>query len=126
MTAIPLWLRFVRAGVLRAVHRNAVVGVIPRPVPTRVPCAPSWVIGIVAWRGSVLPLLRPGNEATTLDPLFTDVRAAIVAQTGRSLVAIAADAVLDWTAEPDNTSVLDPSEVLARGRTLTSILPPRP
>ena len=126
MTAVPLWLRFVDAGVLRVVHRSAVVGVIPRPVPTRVPGAPSWVIGIVAWRGSVLPLLRPGRETTTLDPLFTDVRAAIVAQAGNALVAIAADSVLGWTAEPDDASVLDPSEVLARGRTRTSALPPRP
>ena len=72
-------LRF--AGARYAVDMSTVAEVVPVPTLTRVPGAPSWLSGVVNWRGRVLPVadLRPLVGAT-LSPLPTSARLVVLAE----------------------------------------------
>lgn len=72
-------LRF--AGSRYAVDMDSVAEVVPVPVITRVPGAPSWLSGVVNWRGRVLPVadLRPLVGAP-LSPLPTSARLVVLAE----------------------------------------------
>lgn len=72
-------LRF--AGARYAVDMASVAEVVPVPVMTRVPGAPSWLSGVVNWRGRVLPVvdLRPLVGAP-LSPLPTSARLVVLAE----------------------------------------------
>ena len=122
----PQWLIFVRMGVRYAVRDEVLIGVLPRPVATRVPGAPSHVLGLVAWRGGVLPLLEPGTDLAGRDPHDVRLRATIIARAGGSLVALAADTVENWETVTGNALLVDPLEALARCRTRISAVPPEP
>jgi purine-binding chemotaxis protein CheW len=74
----------VRLGVARyAVPMADVAEVIPVPRVTRVPGMPSWLAGVVNWRGHVLPLLdlRPvlGEPSS---PLPTSSRVVVLTRDG--------------------------------------------
>ena len=120
------WLRFVRAGVHYALRRDLLVGVVPRPLATRVPGAPTQVIGLVAWRGGVLPLLEPGVELDADDLRDTELQATVVVRAGSGLIALAADTVLDVSDDTSGAQVIDPIEALARCRNRVSANPPQP
>ena len=70
-------LRF--AGARYAVDMAAVAEVVPVPRATRIPGAPPWVLGVVNWRGRVLPVLdlRPLVGATQA-PLPTSARLVVL------------------------------------------------
>ncbi len=72
-------LRF--AGARYAVDMSSVAEVVPVPVLTRVPGSPSWLSGVVNWRGRVLPVadLRPLVGAP-LSPLPTSARLVVLAE----------------------------------------------
>jgi purine-binding chemotaxis protein CheW len=70
-------LRF--AGARYAVDMAAVAEVVPVPPVTRLPGGPSWLSGVVNWRGRVLPVLdlRPLVGAA-LAPLPTSARLVVL------------------------------------------------
>ena len=72
-------LRF--AGARYAVDMSSVAEVVPVPVLTRVPGAPSWLSGVVNWRGRVLPVvdLRPLVGAN-LSPLPSSARLVVLSE----------------------------------------------
>jgi chemotaxis signal transduction protein len=74
----------VRLGVARyAVAMADVAEVVPVPTVTRVPGMPSWLAGVVNWRGHVLPLLdlRPvlGEPSS---PLPSSARVVVLTRDG--------------------------------------------
>ena len=95
-------LRF--AGARYAVEMSTVAEVVPVPVLTRIPGGPVWLLGVVNWRGRVLPVidLRPLVGAA-LAPLPTssrlvvltvdDVEAGLVADMVPGLLECADDAL---------------------------------
>lgn len=85
-------LRF--AGARYAVDMASVAEVVPVPVITRVPGAPSWLSGVVNWRGRVLPVvdLRPLVGAA-LSPLPTSARLVVLAEDDDVEVGLVADMV---------------------------------
>jgi len=72
-------LRF--AGARYAVDMRSVAEVVPVPKLTRVPGSPSWLSGVVNWRGRVLPVvdLRPLVGAP-LAPLPTSSRLVVLSE----------------------------------------------
>jgi purine-binding chemotaxis protein CheW len=60
---------------------SSVAEVVPVPVLTRVPGGPSWLSGVVNWRGRVLPVvdLRPLVGAN-LSPLPSSARLVVLAE----------------------------------------------
>jgi len=70
-------LRF--GGARYAVDMAAVAEVVPVPVITRLPGVPSWLAGVVNWRGRVLPVvdLRPLAGAEQV-PLPTSARLVVL------------------------------------------------
>jgi purine-binding chemotaxis protein CheW len=72
-------LRF--AGARYAVDMNTVAEVVPVPPTTRVPGGPTWLSGVVNWRGRVLPVLdlRPLVGAP-LSPMPTSARLVVLSQ----------------------------------------------
>ena len=72
-------LRF--AGARYAVDMASVAEVVPVPRLTRVPGSPTWLSGVVNWRGRVLPVadLRPLVGAN-LSPLPTSARLVVLAE----------------------------------------------
>jgi purine-binding chemotaxis protein CheW len=72
-------LRF--AGARYAVDMSTVAEVIPVPPTTRVPGGPSWLSGVVNWRGRVLPVLdlRPLVGAP-LSPMPTSARLLVLSE----------------------------------------------
>lgn len=110
MTDAPRWLAFTFAGTLFALPGMALRGVIARPAATRVPGAPRAVLGLVAWRGRVLPLVVPS------DGVASRVSAAVVVVAAGDLVAVAADTVIGWAAQAGEALVLDPANVVDRCR----------
>ena len=84
-------LRF--AGARYAVDMASVAEVVPVPRLTRVPGSPTWLSGVVNWRGRVLPVadLRPLVGAN-LSPLPTSARLVVLAE-GDVEVGLVADMV---------------------------------
>ena len=84
-------LRF--AGARYAVDMGNVAEVVPVPATTRVPGGPSWLTGVVNWRGRVLPIvdLRPLVGAP-LSPMPTSARLVVLAE-GDVEVGLIADMV---------------------------------
>lgn len=84
-------LRF--AGARYAVDMANVAEVVPVPVLTRIPGGPTWLSGVVNWRGRVLPVidLRPLVGAA-LSPLPTSARLVVLAEADVE-VGIVADMV---------------------------------
>jgi purine-binding chemotaxis protein CheW len=72
-------LRF--GGARYAVDMSAVAEVVPVPVITRLPGVPTWLSGVVNWRGRVLPVvdLRPLAGAQQA-PLPTSARLVVLSQ----------------------------------------------
>lgn len=72
-------LRF--AGARYAVDMASVAEVVPVPVLTRIPGGPTWLSGVVNWRGRVLPIidLRPLVGAT-LSPMPTSARLVVLSE----------------------------------------------
>jgi chemotaxis signal transduction protein len=70
-------LRF--GGARYAVEMSAVAEVVPVPVVTRLPGAPSWLCGVANWRGRVLAVvdLRPLAGAAP-DPMPTSARLVVL------------------------------------------------
>lgn len=74
----------VRLGVARyAIPMADVAEVVHVPVVTRVPGMPSWLAGVVNWRGHVLPLLdlRP-LLSEPLNPLPSSARVVVLTRDG--------------------------------------------
>jgi len=74
----------VRLGVARyAVPMADVAEVVPVPAVTRVPGMPTWLAGVVNWRGHVLPVLdlRPVLGEPT-SPLPTSARVVVLTRDG--------------------------------------------
>ncbi len=111
MTAGGPWLAFTHGGVAYALPAEGLRGVVPRPSAARVPGAPPAVLGLVAWRGRVLPLVAPAGGGHR-----GSVAAAVVMAAGAALVAVAADRVEGWVPGPGAARVLVPAEVLAECR----------
>jgi len=93
----------VRLGAGRyAVAARHVVEVVPVPGLTRVPAAPSWLLGVANWRGHVLPVadLRPllGVAPT---PLASSARVVVIRSEDVE-VGFVADQVLGLLDVPDD------------------------
>jgi hypothetical protein len=111
MTDVPtrgatVGLVFIRRGVHHGVSPGAVRGVVPRPTVTHMPAAPPGLIGLIGWRGSVIPLVDTTDAPETLD-----IAAAVVVATQSGDVAFAADAVVDDDHDAAGVLALDPEAV---------------
>jgi purine-binding chemotaxis protein CheW len=78
------------AGSRYAVEMAAVAEVVPVPPVTRVPGTPTWLCGVVNWRGRVLAVvdLRPLVGAP-LDPLPSSARLVVLSVAGVELGLLA-------------------------------------
>jgi hypothetical protein len=97
---------FVRRGVRHGVSPGVVRGVVPRPTVTHMPAAPSLLMGLIGWRGSVIPLVDTADA-----PEAPDVVAAVVVATQAGDVAFAADAVVDDDPGAPGVLAFDPDAV---------------
>lgn len=88
------------AGVVRAV--------VPRPAVTPVPYAPARVLGLIAWRGRVIPVVTAGGAAGA-----AGCGAAVVLQAQAGWVALAAERVEGFTERATEAAALDPEQLLA-------------
>lgn len=74
----------VRFGSARyAVAMSTVAEVVPVPVMTRVPGCPSWLSGVINWRGRVLPVVDPRSLlGAEISPLPTSSRLLVLSIDG--------------------------------------------
>lgn len=87
-TAEPAWLRVRVGDGLQRVPLALVRAVIPMPPVTRVPGAPPFLRGLIAWRGRVLPVVSVAAVSEV-----ASAACAVVAYAGETVVALAVDAV---------------------------------
>lgn len=92
-------------GVRREVAARSLRAVIAAPHATPVPGAPARVVGIMAWRGAVVTLMRP-------DDALAEVRCAVVVDADGVLVAIAAERVEGYVETINPSALLDGPKVL--------------
>jgi purine-binding chemotaxis protein CheW len=74
----------VRFGSARyAVAMASVAEVVPVPVTTRIPGCPSWLAGVINWRGRVLPVVDPRSLlGAELSPLPSSARLLVLSVDG--------------------------------------------
>ena len=104
-----LRLVFSRGGKRFAVNADHTSGVEPYPDPARIPNTPPGIIGLIGWRGAILPMIEPGDES------HDAATAAIIVSSEGGDLALAADEVAGWH-EADAATALEPDEVYHRLR----------
>lgn len=74
----------VRFGSARyAVAMSSVAEVVPVPVMTRIPGCPSWLAGVINWRGRVLPVVDPRSLlGAELSPMPSSARLLVLSVDG--------------------------------------------
>lgn len=81
-----------------AVPMSTVAEVVPVPVMTRVPGCPTWLSGVVNWRGRVLPVVDPRSLlGADLLPLPSSARLLVLSVEGieAALIAEAVSGLLE-------------------------------
>lgn len=97
--------------------------IVPPPHTfTRLPAVPSWIIGLIAWRGLVLPAIDlgiylRGNTA----PLHSDGLILIVTGQGTTLALIVSAVGLTTTVEAEQIAALPDQSVFVRPEALKGI-----
>ncbi len=105
-----LVLAFNRGDAAHAVRARCVRGVMPHARSTRVAGAPRQVVGVISWRGAVVPLIEPGEACGT------EWAAAVIVAGELGDMALAADRIEGWIEMPDGSGVIDVDELQNRLR----------
>ena len=105
----PRAMVFTRGGVRFSVSADRMRAVEPYPDPARVPNTPAEIVGLIAWRGAVLPMIEPGAAAQET------ATAVVVASSDGGDLAFAADEIAGWD-DADGANAIDPDQVYHRLR----------
>src|SRR5207237_2712430 len=81
---------FARGGKRHSVGAARLLAAMPAPAITVVPLAPQAVLGLLGWRGTVVPVVEVGPSEGRA------VTAAVVVQGERGALAMPADEVIGW------------------------------
>ncbi len=118
----PRTMTFTRANQRWNLASVCIVGIAADPIATPIPSAPAALLGLLGWRGHVVPVVdAPQSTSAVHEP-----RAAIIVDTSFGLLGLAADDVLGWSAGPDADVLLEPEQLYRRMRKIVHAGSPPP
>ena len=118
----PRTMTFTRADQRWNLASVCIVGIAADPVTTPIPSAPTALLGLLGWRGHVVPVVdAPQSTGAAEAP-----RAAIIVDTSFGLLGLAADDVLGWSGRPDAGVLLEPEQLYRRMRKIVHAGAPPP